>query len=426
MDREAIDRAISDHAAALLMRYFANGTTTDLGSPSVLLSRDRELLRLHWALSSAVLTLTNYLLSNRHEIQSILTTTERLEDGIVRGRLDAVATIRHRRLSGHASAVISHEPSRTHASGPNQLLGWVIGQAWSLASRFSTLTLDSPLYQFSINETLQRLEQSRRLQAIQHISNQTTLTNRPTSNSLLLASRSRRKIYRLAAHAYQTLLAIEAGVPEAITEMLRSTLIAPLEPWRRFELMVCYSVAEALADAEGKPVHLSIFAGDTRQPIARAGRYAIFWQWGPNRRVPAPEPSEIVTQSILDAYGLRNAGDRPDAVVYDTDTDCVAGLVEVKYLTSEDATDRIRSATAQIVRYARSYHELIDASALLGSSLIVVSQGMERIGDADSLPASVPYIADFDGIRQQRLREWARRLQQLSPPASPALHSVAV
>lgn len=418
MDQVVIERAITDHAAGVLLRYFAGAAAVELQTPSILLARDRELLRLHWALSPAVTDLVEYVLAHRHEIQSILTTVERLEDGIVRGRLDAVATLRHRRMSGHASAVVSHEPLRTFDSGPNHVLGWVIGQAWSLASRFSLMTLDSPSYRLAVDRSLQQLEQARRLQAIQRISGQGTLAKRPGANALTLAERSRRLLYRKAANAYRFLLAIEAGQPDAISSMLRKTLLAPLEPWRRYELMVGYCVAEALADAEDSTMnHLNIFVGDVRKPLARVGRYAVYWQWGPNRRDPSPEPSEVIMQRILDAYDIRKAGDRPDLVVYDVEASRAAGLVEVKYLTAEDATDRIRSAASQIVRYARSYRDLDDAESLLGSSLIAVSQGMERI--PDPVPVSVPFVVDFDGIRRQRLRLWAHRLLTQDSQAAP-------
>jgi len=163
MDERALEDAITDHAASLLLRYCSATEAARVSSPSIALERDRELLRLHWALSPAVSTLVSYILAHRHEIQSILSTARRVEDGIVRGRLDAVATLKQRRVSGMPTAVVSQEPLRSYDSGPNQVLGWVITQAWSLASRFVTLVQESSAYRVRIDAATEPRRVFRRL-----------------------------------------------------------------------------------------------------------------------------------------------------------------------------------------------------------------------------------------------------------------------
>jgi len=74
MEERALEDAITDHAASLLLRYFSATEVARISSPTIALEQDRELLRLHWALSPAVSTLVSYIIAHRHEIQSILST----------------------------------------------------------------------------------------------------------------------------------------------------------------------------------------------------------------------------------------------------------------------------------------------------------------------------------------------------------------
>lgn len=411
MDTGAFDRAITDHATALLLRYFSSVSLVTSERPTVAIERDRELLRLHWSLSSPVSALVSYALEHRHEIQTVLGSAVRFEDGVVRGRLDAMATVRMRQMSGLATAIVSHEPIRSYASGPNQVLGWVLMQAWSLASRFSTVTLDSPAYRSSIDNALQRLEQCRRIHAIAQITGQTALNQRPTAGSILEASRSRRTLYRIATDAYKALLAVEAGDPRTITAMLRETLLGPLEAWRRFELAVGFSVAEALASAENQPLSLNLLLGEARRRLAQAGRFDVYWQWPTTHYTPPkPEPSELVTRSILDSYGMSSASDRPDLVITDRIRNEVAAIVEVKYLTSEDGSDRVRSAIVQLVRYARGYTPLEKSAPLLGRSVVALSQGIDEVNIPMPYPDGTPLLTDFTGIKHGFFLPWARRL----------------
>jgi hypothetical protein len=410
MDAASFDRAIVDHAAAIFLRYFSAPQPLDLDGPTLSMQRDRELLRLHWALASPVAFLASYVLEHRHEIQSVLTSAVRVEDGVLRGRLNAAATVMLRRRSGMATALVSNEPVRSYTSGPNQVLGWVLMEAWSLASRFSSVTLDSAAYKSSIEHARQRLDQCRRLQSVAQIAGGTILNRRPTAAALSEASRSRRTVYRMATEAYHHLRKIEGGDPEAITTMLRETMLGPLEPWRRFELAVGLSAGEALAAAQDKPIVLNLLVGDAKRCLARSGNFAIYWQSRTEfYSAPELEPSEVIERRILDAYGIAAGSDRPDLVIVDHGKNVVAAIVEVKYLTSEDATDRVKSAVSQIVRYARGYAKNDNLEALIGVSVAVMSQGINDLSRS-SLPTGVPTIADFAGLTQQALAPWARSL----------------
>jgi hypothetical protein len=369
------DLDIANHIAGFLLRYFRRAERVGVNRPYVDAARDRDLLRLHWALSPVVQNLATYVLQHCHEIQSVLTPARRIEDSILRGRIDARATLLHRRMTGLATAMVSHEPLRSYDSGPNQVLIWVLMQAWSLASRFAAMLPDSATYRAAVNAAVQSLEQVRRIHAISLMSADSSVTRRPGSAAVLEAGRSRREIYRRAREVYETLGRIESGDPEAITAMLRATLLGPLEAWRRYEL-------------------------------------AVFWQTRTSfSRAPALEPSERVTQHILDVYNLSAASDRPDLVVIDDVAGVVASVIEVKYLTAEDAADRVRSAVAQLVRYARLYHPIDETGPLLGRSLVAVNQGIDAITAPSSIPDDAPLIADFAAIRRGQLAAWAHRLR---------------
>jgi hypothetical protein len=120
---------------------------------------------------------------------------------------------------------------------------------------------------------------------------------------------------------------------------------------------------------------------------------------------------------ILTAYGISEGGDRPDLVVIDHAGNAAAAIIEVKYLTGEDATDRLKSAVSQIVRYARGYATAEGLDRLIGRSLAVMSQGLEGL-TLSGLPPDVPRVADFAGITQEALAPWATALcGDASPPA---------
>lgn len=406
-----LDSAVTDYAAGLLLRYFRSVAPVPVDRPIVQIERDRELLRLHWALSGSVSELVAYLFEHRHEIQTALTSAPRLEDATVRGRIDAAATLLRRRVSGLSTAVVSHEPLRSHASGPNHVLGWVLAQAAGLSMHFATLTDASPGYSALVHNAIHRLTAARKIQGIAQIAAQVGNGRRPGAGALREASRARRGLYRKAADAYRSLLLLEAGDEVTVTALLRSTLLGPLESWRRFELAAGLAAADALAQASHAPLRLNLLVGDTRRPLAEVGRFAIFWQWQTSHyQAPPPEPSEAVTRDILDAYGLSSAGDRPDLVVVDRDTNAVVAIIEVKYLTGDDASDRLRAAAAQIVRYSRGYAPLEQGTALRGRSLLVVSQGLVGLTVPQDPPPGVPFVADFEGLTRDALTPWAQRL----------------
>jgi len=211
-------------------------------------------------------------------------------------------------------------------------------------------------------------------------------------------------IYRYAIAAYTTLIGIESGEKEALARVLRSTLLGPLEEWRRFELAVGVGIGEALAAELGLPLRLSILDARPGQPLLRCGRFSVFWQSGGGFYVPPPpEPSEIRLEAVLSAYGMAAAADRPDLVIVDDEAGQVVAIVEVKYLAGDTASARFREAAGQIVRYGRGYSAEADLPALIRRSLIALSRESPALL-YDAAPA--PRAVDFGGIKAGRLREW--------------------
>ena len=53
----------------------------------------------------------------------------------------------------------------------------------------------------------------------------------------------------------------------------RSTLIAPLEQWRRFELAVAVGIGEVLSEEIGESMQISVIGIPQEQPIIQCGRF---------------------------------------------------------------------------------------------------------------------------------------------------------
>lgn len=403
---ETLDRAIGDFAAGVFLRYFRQGTLAGAESPHLDLARDLDLLRAHWALSEPVRTLLSYLLGNRHEAQSLLQFVRRTDDAVARGRIDARGTMLARQVAGHPSLVIYEEPVRSFNTGPNQVVAWVVQTVSTYASRLFALQPAGSAYARLVEETMTDVTAVKRLDALREVLKSVAVHRRPGPGALRDAARSRRMIYRLAIAAYDTLARVEAGEEEALRKVLRSTLIGPLEQWRRFELAVGLGIGEALAAETGEPMSLALIGGQAGAPVISCGRYDIFWQGGGGLFTsPVLEPSEERLGKVLAAYGMALSADRPDLVIADRQAGRAAGIIEVKYLAGDTASARFREATGQIVRYARGYRPEAEVDGLIRASLVALSREAPALLDED---APAPRVVDFTGLSDGRLRAWVR------------------
>jgi hypothetical protein len=411
---ETLDRDIGDYAAGVLLRYFRQGTLTGAESPHLDLARDMDLLRAHWALSEPVRTFLSYVLTHRHEAQSLLQFERRTDDAMARGRIDARGTMLARRVAGHPSLVIYEEPVRSFNTGPNQVVAWVVQTASTYAGRLFALQPAGSAYARLVQETMAEVTAVKRLDALREVLKSVAVHRRPGPGALRDAARSRRMIYRLAIAAYDTLVRVESGDEEALRCVLRSTLIGPLEQWRCFELAVGLGIGEALAAEMGEPMSLALIGTQAGAPVISCGRYDIFWQGsGGLFAPPALEPSEERLEMVLSAYGMALSADRPDLVIADRLAGWAVGIVEVKYLAGDTASARFREAAGQIVRYARGYRPEAEIDGLVRASLIGLSREAPALLDE---AAAAPRVVDFAGLSDGRLRAWVRE-RLLAPPA---------
>jgi hypothetical protein len=411
---ETLDRAISDYTAGVFLRYFRQGTLAGAESPHLDLARDMDLLRAHWALSEPVRAFLSYVLTHRHEAQSLLQFVRRTDDAVARGRIDARGTMLARRVAGHPSLVVYEEPVRSFNTGPNQVVAWVVHTVSTYAARLFALQPAGSAYAQLVEETMADVTAVKRLDALREVLRSVAVHRRPGPGALRDAARSRRMIYRLAIAAYDTLARVEAGDEEALLGVLRGTLIGPLEQWRRFELAVGLGIGEALSAETDEPMNLALLGKTSGAPIISCGRYDIFWQGGGGLfKPPAPEPSEVRLQTALTAYGMQLSADRPDLVIADRQAGQVLGIVEVKYLAGDTASARFREAAGQIVRYARGYAPESGINGLVRASLIALSRETPVLQDEK---AAAPRAVDFAGLTDERLRLWVRE-RLLAPSA---------
>ena len=388
------------------MRYFRSGVLAGVETPHLDRVRDVDLLRAHWAISSPVRDFLSYVLSHRHEAQSLLQIHRRTDDAVARGRIDARNTVLAQRVSGHPSLIVSEEPVRSFNTGPNQVVAWVVHMAASHVARLFALQPPGSAYAEMIAAAMSEIAAVKRLDVLREPVKHVAANRRPGPGALRDAARSRRMIYRHAIAAYNTLTGVEAGEEEALLRVLLSTLIAPLEQWRRFELAVAVGIGEAIAEETDEAMRLSVLGILPGQPIIRCGRFALYWQSGTTLfSLPSLEPSEIRLEAVLAAYGMGLAADRPDLVIVDQEAEVVAAIVEVKYLAGDTATARFREAAAQVVRYARGYSNSTSIDSLIRRSLIAISMDAPEILDN---AAPTVWAVDFSAMRTGALRGWVR------------------
>ena len=331
---------------------------------------------------------------------------------MVRGRLDARRTVMARALSGHPTRIVFAEPVRSYTSGPNHVLVWVLQRAHFLLARFTDEAGASSGYSEKIATAIKALSAARRIGTVAQAIADTDSTQYPSPQSLTQAAAARKRLYRLAYAAIQLLRRVEDGDPDAIAELLRETLIAPLHEWQAFELALALGMGAALADAGGGALRLRRIAPGSSSALLEAGSYVLHWQ---SRTAaysdPPQEPSEVLVNGILAAYGIAAGGDRPDVVVTLGAAGQVAAIGEAKFFTDETDGWRsaFRDAAAQLVRYGRGYASGTALDALLERSVI----GLWNFPRAERPlvpPIHAPAIADFADLRDSRLAGWAVRV----------------
>ena len=148
---------------------------------------------------------------------------------------------------GLPSLVVYEEPTRSFNTGPNQVVAWVIRHANIQVSLLHDWQSAESPYRPVVDSVMSDLTAVKRLDYLREPLRFTIGNRRPSKGVLRSATRSRRMIYRHAVAAYDTLKDLEAGDAVATASVLKSTLIAPLEHWRRFELAVALGIGACIA-----------------------------------------------------------------------------------------------------------------------------------------------------------------------------------
>lgn len=407
---DTADALITEYASGALLRYFRKGAAVSVNRTRFDIGRDAEMLRHHWALSGAVRSLATHLLNHPHETQSLLAFRSRIDDAVVRGRIDARRTVLHQLQTGVATAVVSDEPVRSFDTGPNQVLAWVLNQALVFSNRILSWQGEGSAYETLAQDVLEKLSRIRRIDTLREALNNPTIQRRPSPGTLRDAARSRRLLYRHAVDAYDLLKGIENGDPSAIESVVRTTLVGPLEIWRRFELAVAMAIGEAMKDAWNKEMQVALLSSKSSEPVVLCGPFAVYWQQSTTYYTPPLlEPSEQAVRTILQAYGINAGGDRPDLVVVDREKKRIVAIVEVKFLAGDTGSVRFKEAVEQIVRYSRGYASGPEMSSLVGRSLVAMSD--DAPARADHGVSGIPGAIDLTGIRQGALTGWAKQLR---------------
>lgn len=400
-----LDQKIDDYAIGLLLRHYLNGEHIDLDRPLIDVCRDMNLLKIHWAMSTEIHNFLNYVKTHHYEIPGSLSHIRVIDDIAARGRIDARQTLLTRQVTGHPSLVVCDEPVRNFDTGPNRIIAWITRSAALYAEHVARAGKEETPY-FRPAQTTKMLSRDvMRIDKLRSSLASTDIRNKPRHDDLANAARSRKRIYRECAPPYSLLLDMEAGKTDVIRDLLKSTLIAPISKWRRYEIAVGMGIGHAISEKTGMPLSMSLFFRESHEPIIKCGKYSIFWQSDSGaQRHAIPDKSERMLKQILDAYNITIGSERPDLVVLDRETHKVVGIIEVKYLESEDyVSNRLRQAASQIIRYARLYSLDDQVDDLIRRSLIALNIGTRSLVDENAV---APKFVNFHDILNGRLNKW--------------------
>jgi hypothetical protein len=393
-------RHLDEYLLRILLRYYRSGQRASVAQRVTIVSDDIEVLRRYWSISNEIAALARYVVQHRHEAQAHLTERRVYGDAIIRGRFDVRQTLIERVRSGYPTRVVFWEATKTFASDPNHVLAWVLYNSHYLARHFAR-EVESGSTATRASGIIIDLEAAKRIENISLMLAESRINVRPTTRAVSCAAKSRRPLYRLAAAAYQQLLLIERADKVTIAQVLRDTLIAPLETWRAFELAIALGAANALSRRLGDRVLLNPISPGASEILISVGPFAIAWQTKTaSYQEPRPEPSELLSREICNYYGLREGDDRPDLVVIHSPSGRVVGLAEAKHFGSVEYGWRsaIRDAATQIVRYSRGYGaDAEEWRAILSRSLIGIwAAPLDDLALSSDAPMAL--VVDFDDL----------------------------
>lgn len=409
------DRFITDG----LLAYFRAGESFEATAPPTLaFAGSRRLLRLHWAFGSSTKDLLEHLLRRHGEISASSTSGVELTTGSIRGPCLWPATLLQRRVTGNPSLVQFRDMRRTLDLGPNRVLQTVISNAsQALEPYVGRRDLAETPYALSIRHVAGLTVRARRVMGLRGLVEPIDVhkAREPSVQDLMQASRSSKRLYVLAAKAYQVYRDIALNRLNGLREMLLGTLVAPLYPWQRFELFTVLHLALALHRLLGQPAHLHDLTGAMGGPAITVGDFEVYWGVRPPSALP-PRTLPLRRRRIeaaLERFGLQTRSGRSDICIARLGQSDVLAIVECKYSVGESGqtTRQFREALNQVMDYVEDYHG--DSAQRLTKSAIVMprlpNEVVERGGVAGPDDLIALSAGDLLG-GSDSLQEWLRRV----------------
>lgn len=378
MDPEVTRTELENRACRLLLRYFHEGTASSATS-FLLTPEDREAVQIHWALSRQVSDLCRTLVRNEATIGNAW--TREPESGyFVRGEIDAIATIVQRRMSGDARKAVFFDTDRTFDTAANQAVLTVLRLARRNLIRLHSLHLPLALQGMAFESSL-LLTYAMRLRAFKSIRLTAESSLAKAIRDLSDARIQRVAIYRLAYEAAKLLWDCEKCRPEALEAVFRSSVIAPLDDWKLFEMVCSIEIAGAIGAISSVSPKLSLIARGINHPICTVDNYEIYWQSGAANRIEREASlDEALERNALKGLGLSPPQDIPDIVIRHNERGIIS-VIEVKFPSSNSASriGAVRRAVKQVVRYSRLYRQDDERADLISRSAIILPVLPEQI-----------------------------------------------
>lgn len=371
---------------------------------------DVDYLRLHWAVSEPVVNLATYLHANRFELQAGSAYLYETDDVSIRGAFDARRTTLQRAITGHPTQVVYRTVNKNFATGPNQVLAWVLANASRYATQWAGKLAGEA--RPTIRDAVQLLTDVRRINLVREALTFQIPTH-PSPQALQQAQTSRRQVYRLAAEAYINLLAIERGDDDIVRRLLEKTLIQPQKDYQVLELAMAVSLAQLAGKHLNVPVHLEELKPGASHVLLAVGDYRISWQAQTKGYTkPIPEPSEVAYHQLLQQFHLRLPTDRPDIIIWRASDEQIVAIGEAKSFGAKKVDKwrkPLRDALWQLVRYARGYRPAGHLDDLLAQSCIALSYypTADRVSPA---PTQGPTVVDANDLLLGHLQDWFDRI----------------
>ena len=416
MSDSDIDQAITDG----LLAYFRHGESFQHRELGALKFADsHRLLRLHWAFSTEMQLLFQHLISRHGEI--ISRSTVRLDEtmGGIRGHAIWPYTHVRRQITGNSHLVIYRDLQKTYETGPNKVLMFVIVNALRLLEPYAGRTgLANTPYGQAIRHTFALAIRCRRVMELKQVASQFARNSmrRPSMWDVKQASSSKRRVYPLAAQLYQMYQDTALSEVKSLSNLLRSTVIAPLFAWQRFELFAVLHLGLALEASIGHEARLHDLTGAMEGPAVTVGPFAIYWGVRPPgaRRPSALPRKRQHLELILSRFGLSPRTGRSDITITCSTRPTVLAVAECKYSSDKlgDSAQQFREAANQLLDYVEDYEG--DSDQRLTKSAIVmrwlpseVSSRGGVVGPSDPIALSANDLL----FGSMSLQKWLQRLE---------------